>query len=169
MRRWFLSYNQQDLALMLSLEEALRRKDTEAKIFFAPKSLRAGGLWLPELAREIVEATAFLLLVGEKGVGPWQVMEYYEALDRRVKELGFAIVFVLLEGQPAPGLPFLRQLHWVIAAASINRARLFSDVGSAAITQCSCRKNGSPGAGWPSRRTKTMGKPGSFTRRSSAS
>ena len=101
---------------MQSFEEALRRKDTEAKIFFAPKSLRAGGLWLPELALEIAEATAFVLLVGEKGVGPWQVMEYYEALDRRVKEPGFAIVFVLLEGQPAPGLPFLRQLHWVIAA-----------------------------------------------------
>jgi formylglycine-generating enzyme required for sulfatase activity len=116
MRRWFLSYNQRDSALMQSLEEALRRKDTEAKIFFAPKSLRAGGLWLPELAREIAEATAFVLLVGENGVGPWQVMEYYEALDRRVKEPGFAIVFVLLEGQPAPGLPFLRQLHWVIAA-----------------------------------------------------
>jgi hypothetical protein len=46
MRRWFLSYNSQDLGLMQSLEEALRRKDAEATIFFAPKSLRAGGLWL---------------------------------------------------------------------------------------------------------------------------
>jgi formylglycine-generating enzyme required for sulfatase activity len=114
MRRWFLSYNSQDLGLMQSLEAALRRKDPEAKIFFAPKNLRAGGLWLPELAREIAEATAFVLLVGEKGIGPWQAMEYYEALDRRVKQHDFPVIFVLLDGQPAPGLPFLRQLHWVI-------------------------------------------------------
>jgi formylglycine-generating enzyme required for sulfatase activity len=114
MRRWFLSYNSQDLGLMQSLEAALRRKDPEAKIFFAPRSLRAGGLWLPELAREIAEATAFLLLVGEKGIGPWQAMEYYEALDRRVQQDDFPVIFVLLDGQPAPGLPFLRQLHWVI-------------------------------------------------------
>lgn len=99
---------------MQSLEAALRSKDPEAKIFFAPKSLRVGGLWLPELAREIAEATAFVLLVGEKGIGPWQAMEYYEALDRRVKEHDFPVIFVLLDGQPAPGLPFLRQLHWVI-------------------------------------------------------
>jgi formylglycine-generating enzyme required for sulfatase activity len=114
MRRWFLSYNSQDLALIQAFEAALRRKDTEAHIFFASKSLRAGGYWLPELAKEISEATAFVLLVGEKGLGPWQVTEYYEALDRRVKEATFPIVLVLLDGQSAPGLPFLRQLHWII-------------------------------------------------------
>src|SRR2546421_82379 len=114
MRRWFLSYNSQDLALMQSVEAALRRKDAGAEIFFAPRSLRAGGYWLPELAKEIAAATAFVLLVGEKGPGPWQILEYYEALDRRVKEHDFPIVVVLLYGQPAPGLPFLRQLHWVI-------------------------------------------------------
>ncbi|HEY5066928.1 MAG TPA: TIR domain-containing protein, partial [Xanthobacteraceae bacterium] len=116
MRRWFLSYNSQDLGLMQGLEAALMRKDREAKIFFAPKSLRVGGFWLPELAKEIAEATAFVLLVGEKGLGPWQVIEYYEALDRRVKQHDFPVVLVLLDGQPAPGLPFLRQLHWIISA-----------------------------------------------------
>ncbi|MCI0736157.1 MAG: toll/interleukin-1 receptor domain-containing protein [Beijerinckiaceae bacterium] len=114
MRRWFLSYNSQDLGLMRSLEAALRQKDPGARIFFAPKSLRAGGLWLPELADAIAGPTAFVLLAGAKGVGPWQIMEYYEALDRRVKEHDFPVVVVLLDGQPAPGLPFLRQLHWVI-------------------------------------------------------
>jgi hypothetical protein len=100
---------------MQSLEEALRRKDPDPKIFFAPKSLRAEGLWLPELACAIAEATAFVLLIGEKGIGPWQIIEYYEALDRCVKEDDFPVLLVLLDGQPAPGLPFLRQLHWVIA------------------------------------------------------
>src|SRR5215467_9065049 len=116
MRRWFLSYNSQDSGLMRSLEEALRRRDPGASTFFAPKSLRAGGLWLPQLAREIAEATAFVLLVGEKGVSSWQAMEYYEAVDRRVKQRDFPVVVVLLDGQTAPGLPFLRQLHWVITA-----------------------------------------------------
>ena len=92
MRRWFLSYNSQDLALMQGLEAALKRREPGVGIFFAPKSLRVGGFWLPELAREIAEATAFVLLVGEKGLGPWQVIEYYEALDRRVKQHDFPVV-----------------------------------------------------------------------------
>lgn len=114
MRRWFLSYNSPDIALVQALEGALRRKDASGQIFFAPTSLRAGGFWLPEIAKEITEATTFVLLVGEKGTGPWQVLEYYEALDRRVKSPRFPVVLVLLDGQPAPGLPFLRQLHWII-------------------------------------------------------
>jgi formylglycine-generating enzyme required for sulfatase activity len=132
MRRWFLSYNSQDLGLMQSLEAALRRKDPDARIFFAAKSIRAGGFWLPELAHEIAEATAFILLVGEKGVGPWQVMEYYEALDRRVKERDFPVVVLLLDGQQAPGLPFLRQLHWVITvdpASEKSLAQLMEAAG----------------------------------------
>jgi formylglycine-generating enzyme required for sulfatase activity len=115
MSSWFLSYNSQDLALMQGLEAALRRKDPKAEFFFAPTSLRAGGFWLPELAKGIAAATAFVLLVGDKGLGPWQVIEYYEALDRRVTQHDFPVIFVLLDGVPAPGLPFLRQLHWIIS------------------------------------------------------
>ena len=116
MQRWFLSYNSQDLSLVQRLEGSLKRKTPQASIFLAPKNLRAGGYWAPALAEEIAQATGFVLLVGEKGLGPWQVMEYYEALDKRVKSPDFAVVLVLLEGQPAPGLPFLRQLHWIISS-----------------------------------------------------
>jgi formylglycine-generating enzyme required for sulfatase activity len=132
MRRWFLSYNSQDLGLMQSLEAALRRKDAGAEIFFAPRSLRAGGYWLPELAKEIAEATAFVLLVGEKGPGPWQILEYYEALDRRVKENDFPVVLVLLQGQPAPGLPFLRQLHWIVTSDPASEQSLARLIDAAA-------------------------------------
>lgn len=132
MRRWFLSYNSQDPGLIRRLEQALRRKDPDAKIFFAPKGLRAGGLWLPELAKKIAEATAFVLLVGEKGIGPWQAMEYYEALDRRVKQHDFTVVLVLLDGQAAPGLPFLRQLHWVITADPASEKSLAQLMDAAA-------------------------------------
>ena len=116
MRRWFLSYNTQDQALMEALEAALRQKDPEAHIFFAPKSLRAGNYFLPELAKEITQSTAFVILVGEKGVGRWQVIEYYEAFDRRVKEPDYPVILILYAGQAAPGLPFLHQLHRIVTS-----------------------------------------------------
>lgn len=109
MRRWFLSYNTQDLALMQAVEAVLREKDPDAKIFFAPKSLRAGASWLKALDAAIAEATVLVLLVGERGIGPWQVDEYLEARARRVP-----VILLLLQGQPAPGLPMLRQLHWIV-------------------------------------------------------
>jgi formylglycine-generating enzyme required for sulfatase activity len=132
MSRWFLSYNSQDLGLMLGLEAALRCKDPEARIFCAPTSLRAGGFWLPELAKGIAEATAFVLLIGEKGLGPWQVIEYYEALDRRVKQRDFPVILVLLDGQPAPGLPFLRQLHWIVVADPASEQSIVQIMNAAA-------------------------------------
>jgi formylglycine-generating enzyme required for sulfatase activity len=114
MRRWFLSYHSPDQALAERLKAALERKDTGARVFFAPSSLRAGGFWSRVLAEEIAQADAFILLVGEKGAGDWQVLEYDEALDKRVKLPDFPVILVLLEGQAAPGLPFLRRLHWII-------------------------------------------------------
>jgi TIR domain len=84
MRRWFLSYHSPDRALAERLKAALERKDTDARVFFAPSSLRAGGFWSRTLAEEIAQADAFILLVGEKGVGDWQELEYDEALDKRI-------------------------------------------------------------------------------------
>ena len=76
MRRWFLSYTSQDFALTQALKAALQRKDSDADIFFAPENMRVGGFWKPQLAKEIQESTAFILLVGEKGLGDWQVAFY---------------------------------------------------------------------------------------------
>jgi formylglycine-generating enzyme required for sulfatase activity len=114
MRRWFLSYHSPDQSLAERLKAALERKDPGARVFFAPLGLRAGGFWSKVLAEEIAQADAFILLVGEKGAGDWQVLEYDEALDKRVKFPDFPVILVLLEGQTAPGLPFLRRLHWII-------------------------------------------------------
>ena len=114
MRRWFLSYHSADRALGERLKAALERKDPDSSVFFAPSSLRAGGSWSKALAEEIAQADAFILLVGEKGIGDWQVLEYDEALDKWVTSPDFPVILVLLQGQTAPGLPFLRRLHWVI-------------------------------------------------------
>ena len=123
MRRWFLSYTSQDLALTQALQAALKRKDPDAHIFFAPESMRAGGFWKPQLAKEIEESTAFILLIGEK-LGDWQVMEYYEALDRRAKEPDYPIILILSVQRPAPGLPFARQLHWVTTEDPASEATI---------------------------------------------
>src|SRR4051794_21887306 len=116
MRHWFLSYHSPDQALAARVKAALERKDMDAHVFFAPSRLRAGGFWSKTLAEEIARADAFILLVGETGVGDWQVLEYDEALDKRVKLPDFPVILVLLEGQTAPGLPFLRRLHWIVTA-----------------------------------------------------
>src|SRR5215471_16533068 len=110
MRRWFLSYHSSDRALGERLKSALERKDADSSVFFAPSSLRAGGFWSKALAEEIAQADAFILLVGEKGIGDWQVLEYDEALDKRVKSPDFPIILVLLQGQTAPGV-FCRFNH----------------------------------------------------------
>jgi formylglycine-generating enzyme required for sulfatase activity len=61
MRRWFLSYTSHDFALVQALKNGLQRKDTNAAIFFAPESMRTGGFWLPQLAKEIAEQLHWLI------------------------------------------------------------------------------------------------------------
>lgn len=98
------------------LYEELRSSSPGVKVIFAPKSLQGGNYWLPELATEIAEATAFLLFIGRHGVGPWQEIEYHDAFDKRSGSPDFPLILVLQQGQAAPGLPFLRQLHWIVSA-----------------------------------------------------
>ena len=116
MRRWFLSFNSSDRALAEGLKASIERKDAGSRVFFDATSLRAGGYWQPALAKGIDEADAFVLLVGEKGLGPWQTLEFYEAHDKHVRSPEFPVVLMLLDGHAAPGLPFLRLLHWIVSA-----------------------------------------------------
>jgi TIR domain len=116
MRRWFLSYHSADRALAERLKAAIERKDEGSRVFFDATSLRAGSYWQPALAKAIEEADAFVLLVGEQGLGAWQTLEYYEAHDKHVKSPEFPVVLLLLDGCAAPGLPFLRQLHWIVSS-----------------------------------------------------
>ncbi len=126
---WFLSYHSPDQGLAERLKAAIARKDPATSVFFAPTDLRPGGAWTDQLAQKLAQTDAFLLLIGEHGVGKWQVPEYDEALDRWVKSgRTFPLVVVLVEGQTAPGLPFLRQLHWIVTpdpASEKDIARIF--------------------------------------------
>jgi formylglycine-generating enzyme required for sulfatase activity len=134
MRRWFLSYHSPDQPLAESLKLAIERKDSGSRVFFAPTHMQLGGSWSAQLAKEIADANAFVLLVGEHGVGNWQVLEYDEALERwTAAPSDFPLIVVLLEGQTAPGLPFLRRLHWVITpdpASDKEIGRLFEATSS---------------------------------------
>jgi formylglycine-generating enzyme required for sulfatase activity len=114
MRRWFVSYHSPDEALAERLKAAIERKDDGATVFFAPANLRAGARWAPALAEAIEGATAFVLLATERGIGRWQEIEYDAAFDRHVNSSDFPIVLMLLEGQAAPRLAFLKQLHWIV-------------------------------------------------------
>src|SRR3954452_6686165 len=85
MRRWFLSFNFSDRPLAERLKISIERKDKGSTVFLDSTSLRAGGFWQPALAKGIDEADAFVLLVAGHGVGLWETLEYYEALDKRVR------------------------------------------------------------------------------------
>jgi len=132
--RLFLSYHSPDQALAKQLKAAIERKDANTRVFFAPSSLRAGSFWSKELAEEIARADAFVLLVGEEGIGDWQETEYNEAFEKRVKLSSFPLILVLLEGQTAPGLSFLRTLHWIVTpdpSSEKDVARLFDAIAGA--------------------------------------
>jgi TIR domain len=142
---WFLSYHTPDQGLAERLKAAIERKDPTSSVFFAPSSLRAGGAWTAQLAEALAEADAFILLFGEAGVGKWQVPEYDEALDRWVKSgRTFPLIVILIEGQTAPGLPFLRQLHWIVTPP-IRRQRRISR-GSSTERPAAARARPSYGA-----------------------
>jgi hypothetical protein len=124
MRRWFLSFSSHDFALVQALRAALQRKDPDANIFFPPDSMRAGGFWKPQLAKEIEESTAFILLIGEMGLDDWQVTEYYEALYRRVREPGYPIILIVSIERPVPGLSFARLFHWLVSKDPASEATI---------------------------------------------
>jgi hypothetical protein len=133
MRRWFLSYHSPDEALAERLKAAIERKDEGAKVFFAPADLRAGGRWAPALAEAIDKSTAFVLLVTDKDIGRWQQVEYEAAFDKHVNSPDFPVVLMLLEGQTAPRLSFLKQLHWIVTpdpSSEKDVARLVEAVAS---------------------------------------
>src|SRR6202011_5662736 len=96
MRHWFLSYHSPDQALAERLKAAIEQKDSTSAVFFAPTHMRAVRSWSRQLADEIAQADAFILLIGEKGIGDWQELEYDEGLDKwakpQTKSPGFPLI-----------------------------------------------------------------------------
>jgi WD40 repeat protein len=94
---------------------------------------REGRTEAPALSEAISEASAFVLLVTDSGIGRWQEIEYEAAFDKHVNSPDFPVVLMLLEGQAAPRLSFLKQLHWIVTpdpTSEKNVARLIEAVAS---------------------------------------
>ena len=106
----FLSYHTPDREVARGLADRLAGHDPTLDVFFDRYDLRAGAFWIPALADAIGGADAVIVLLGARSPGPWQRLEYFEALNRKAKEPGFPIVPLVLPGA-GPRLPFLYQLH----------------------------------------------------------
>src|SRR5215831_9573680 len=113
--RVFLSYHTSDRTIALSLKRAIEDTLRGVAVFVDQTHLRHGHLWQPSLFDAIAKAEAFLILVSNRA-GDWQKFEYYEALDRKVKDAAFVLLPVIIADRakgPAANLPGLAQLHWI--------------------------------------------------------
>ena len=107
--RVFLSYSTHDQVDAEALRRALAGQRPDLDVYFAPHRNEVGAYWLARLERELAAADAVVVLLGER-VGPWQELEYFDAL-RRNRECGRPLVAPVLLGETVPGLPFVHQLH----------------------------------------------------------
>jgi len=113
--RVFISYHTPDGAVARAVEAALSLKRPGTECYLAPRNNAAGAYWLPRLADEIAGADAVLFLAGAR-IGPWQELEYYEALRLSRSGAGRPRLVPVVMTAPAPGLPFFAQLHQIFAA-----------------------------------------------------
>ena len=112
--RIFISYHTPDLEKARAVEAGIIRRAPARACYLAPRSNLGGAYWLPRLADEIAQSDAVVFLAGAR-VGPWQEIEYYEALRLNREQTGRPrLVPVVITGQ-APGLPFFSQLHHIVA------------------------------------------------------
>jgi WD40 repeat protein len=122
--RIFLSYHSKDRPLAQALRVGLLKLEPNATVFLDQISLES-GFWIPRIFQRIAEADSFLFLIGRNGIGAWQEVEYWTALQRHVEEPGkFPLVPVIAENSEAPGLAGLRGLNWVVASVVTDDATL---------------------------------------------
>jgi hypothetical protein len=78
------------------------------------QAIEAGAPVIAQLESKVRESTAFLLLVGKRGVDRWVRVEVEMALVRQVKEPAYRLVPLLLPGMKVDRLPpFLARRHAV--------------------------------------------------------
>jgi hypothetical protein len=111
----FLSYNTKDEWIAATVRTALDARGWT--VFYAPWSLHPGAYWMPALAEEVDSCDAFVILATDSGLGSWQLLEYYAAMDRRAQHPEFSLIPALV-GSIQPNAPFLRTLHWLRIASS---------------------------------------------------
>jgi tetratricopeptide (TPR) repeat protein len=121
--RVFVSHSTGDHEKAGAVEAALRARLPGHEWFIAPRNVGGGAWWVPKLAAEIADSDAVLFLAGQK-VGPWQQLEYYEALRLSRERAGRPRLIPVVIAEQAPGLPFFAQLHHIFAADPTERETL---------------------------------------------
>jgi WD40 repeat protein len=111
--RIFVSYHRPDYHEVDRLCAALSTRSPGLDLYFAPNQNTLGAYWLPRLGEELQASDAVLLVLGDK-VGPWQELEYYEAM-RLSRGSGRPLIVPLVIGKAAPGLQFLDLHHQLFA------------------------------------------------------
>jgi tetratricopeptide (TPR) repeat protein len=112
--RVFISYHNPDGAVAHAVEDALALQRPGTECYLALRRNIAGAYWLARLADEISASDAVLFLAGPR-IGPWQELEYYEALRLSRSGAGRPRLVPVVMASPAPGLPFFAQLHQIFA------------------------------------------------------
>ena len=116
----FLSHNSRDRPGVLRLARALRARGV--KVWLDEWQLVPGRPWQDALETIIGAARSALVVVGEDGLGPWEVPEVRACISEFV-ERRMPVIPVLLPGlRQAPDLPlFLRQFTWVDLRKGLTR------------------------------------------------
>ena len=111
----FLSYNSVDQLAVEEIAKRLRAADIEP--WLDAWQVAAGDKWQQALEKALTETRASLVFIGPSGVGPWQEEEMRVAIDRRVREVGYRVIPVLLPGAlrgKRSAVPaFLASVRWV--------------------------------------------------------
>ena len=115
--RIFISFASKDRETVRRFEAALRGRRPEMSCFLDERGLTGGVYWIPKLGEELGKADVVLLLLGTS-IGPWQELEYYEALQLSHQSGRGGrprIIPVVIADRSAPGLAFLSTLHQIFA------------------------------------------------------
>ncbi len=104
--RVFVSHNTADREKAQAVEAALSARLLPGhEWYLAPRNVAGGAWWVQELAAELARSDAVLFLAGQK-IGPWQEIEYNEALILAQKQAGRPRLIPVVIAERAPGLPF---------------------------------------------------------------
>ncbi|MBR1255187.1 TIR domain-containing protein [Bradyrhizobium sp. AUGA SZCCT0240] len=126
--RVFVSFASKDRVAVRQLEAQLRIRRPEISFFVDERGLTGGVYWIPRLGEELGKSDVVLLVLGDI-IGPWQELEYYEALQlSRLTNRGGRprIVPVVIADRPSPGLAFLSTLHQIVALDPANSSALLA-------------------------------------------
>ncbi len=111
----FLSYNSSDTEQVEQLSRKL--KDKGLQVFFDRWELRPGFSAQDALSSALGKSKSIVVVVGPKGVGPWQKLEIEDAIREQVIS-SRPVIPGLLRGVSPENLPlFLRGQHRIDFAA----------------------------------------------------